>query len=125
MNKDKQIEEISKILTEAAHKACEDVPFAPPNEYDRCIRPTMECHRCKEARALIEAGYHKRIEWISVEDRLPKEGARVLVWLKGDGSNYTSIDTDRLSLKKWVRWGRLVTHWMPLPEAPKMKGGTE
>lgn len=62
----KQIEEISEILTEAAHKACEDIPFAPPNDDDRCIRPTMECHRCKEARALIDAGYRKKIEgeWI-------------------------------------------------------------
>ena len=58
-------------------------------------------------------------EWISVSERLPKEGVRVLVWLKGDNSQYTSIDTDRLSLKKWVRWGRLVTHWMPLPEPPE------
>lgn len=63
-----------------------------------------------------------RSEWISVDERLPKEGVRVLVWLKGDGIKYTSIDTDRLSLKKWVRWGKLVTHWMPLPEPPKMKG---
>jgi hypothetical protein len=67
----------------------------------------------------ISCGHEKGGEWISVNERLPKEGVRVLVWLKGDNSQYTSIDTDRLSLKKWVRWGSLVTHWMPLPNPPK------
>lgn len=75
------------------------------------------------ADAIIESDIikccHRQSEWISIDERLPEEGVRVLVWLKGDGSQYTSTDTDRLSLKKWVRWGRLVTHWMPLPEPPK------
>jgi hypothetical protein len=62
MSKEKQIEKISKILTDAAHKACEDIPFAQLNDYDLCTRPTMECHRCKEARALIAAGYRKQSE---------------------------------------------------------------
>ncbi|MBQ7347776.1 MAG: hypothetical protein IJW55_07450 [Clostridia bacterium] len=35
------------------------------------------------------------------------------------------IDTDRYVDGKWVRWGKYVTHWMSLPEAPKMKGGAE
>lgn len=54
-----QIEEMAKILTEAAHMACEDIPFAPPNDYDPC-HLKAECHRCKEARALIDAGYRKQ-----------------------------------------------------------------
>lgn len=70
MSKEKQIEEISKTLTDAAHKACEDIPFAPLSSDDRCIRPTMECHRCKEARALIDAGYRKQNEvaWAIFDD---------------------------------------------------------
>lgn len=59
---EKQIEEISKILTDAAHKACEDNPFAPPNLDSPCIRPNVECHHCKEGRALIYAGYRKQSE---------------------------------------------------------------
>jgi hypothetical protein len=85
----------------------------------------FDCDMCDYADALYNAGYRKQSEWISVDERLPEEGVRVLVWLKGDGSQYTRTDTDRLSLKKWVRCGRLVTHWMPLPEPPKMKGGAE
>ena len=106
------IEEIFDIITTDCDGKCVGCEFED-NEW---------CFTHHAAKAIYNAGYRKQ-EWISVDDRLPKEGLRVLVWLKGD--NYTSIDTDRLSLKKWVRWGRYVTHWMPLPEAPKMKGGAE
>lgn len=57
-------------------------------------------------------------EWISVKDRLPEARKRVLVFVKKP-ANYTSIDTDRIVDDRWVRWGRYVTHWMPLPKPPK------
>lgn len=57
-------------------------------------------------------------KWISAKDRLPEEDVRVLVYLKSTRS-YTKIDTDRLLDGIWVRWGKDVTHWMPLPEPPK------
>ena len=66
------------------------------------------------------AGYTAS-NWISVEDRLPQEDVRVLVAIKSDRS-YTEIDTDRIINGKWVRWFKDVTHWMALPEPPKMKG---
>ena len=58
-------------------------------------------------------------QWISVNDRLPEENTRVLVWLGVKLYDYTQIDTDRMINEKWVRWGKDVTHWMPLPKAPK------
>ena len=61
-------------------------------------------------------------EWISVEERLPEEDTRVLVYLeipKLDALTYTHCDTDRILYGKWVRWGGYATHWMPLPEPPK------
>lgn len=66
-------------------------------------------------------------EWISVEERLPKNQlARVLVFLKTNDFTspigFNKIDTDRFVNGKWVRWGENVTHWMPLPYVPKMKG---
>ena len=64
-------------------------------------------------------------EWISVEDRLPDENVRVLVWLQDDAKPFTHIDTDRRLHGKWVRWVTDITHWMQLPEPPKMKGGAE
>ena len=69
------------------------------------------------ANALYNAGYRKQ-EWISVEERLPPKnemvlifcgGARELDWICSTGLWYDHDYT-------------LVTHWMPLPEPPKMKG---
>lgn len=57
-------------------------------------------------------------KWISVKDRLPEENVRVLVWLDETLYDYTHIDTDRLKRNTWVRWGKAVTHWMPLPAPP-------
>lgn len=58
-------------------------------------------------------------EWISVKDRMPEEDNRVLVWLGVKLYDYTRIDTDRLHNGRWIRWGKDVTHWMPLPNPPK------
>ncbi len=63
-------------------------------------------------------------KWISVKDDTPKNSlARVQVFLANadivKSIGFPKIDTDRYSDGKWVRWGKLVTHWMPLPEPPK------
>lgn len=72
--------------------------------------------------------FKRKAEWISVEERLPKNQlARVLVFLKDDDFTkpigFNKIDTDRYIDGKWVRWSKYVTHWMPLPQPPK--GGEE
>ncbi len=64
-------------------------------------------------------------KWISVKERLPEDNVRVLVWLK-ENDSYTRIDTDRItrsSVTFWVRWGKYVTHWCPIPES--LKEGAE
>lgn len=62
-------------------------------------------------------------QWISVEDRHPKTGTRVLAT---DGvfvgeAYRTSADTwrryDGIAMRDCL--GSIVAHWMPLPEAPK------
>ena len=68
----------------------------------------------------------KQNEWISVNDRLPKNNlARVLVFLKDDEFTkpigFNKIDTDRCIDGKWVRWGEHVTHWKMLPAPPKLQ----
>lgn len=84
----------------------------------------------KELLALIErltaenAALRERVpQWISVEDRHPKPGTRVLAT---DGvfvgeAYRTSADTwrryDGIAMRDCI--GSVVTHWMPLPEAPK------
>ena len=65
--------------------------------------------------------FFRKQEWISVEERLPDRqgqfliadedsGVRVALWMKQLG---------------WVSQfsSNKITHWMPLPEPPKMKGG--
>ena len=72
-------------------------------------------------------------EWISVEDRLPEPNTNVLLYaffhnqwqiVKGWHSycdkKFHIVNSDYPSLTDVP-----VTHWMPLPEAPKMKGGEE
>ena len=78
------------------------------------------------AKLLYEAGYRKQSEWISVEERLPdKEGT----YLTYTDKEKTIIDVFCIypshGTKFWVGGNGKVTHWMPLPEAPKMKGGVQ
>ena len=58
---------------------------------------------------------------ISVDEQLPEEAIRVLVRLGGINPpiGFPRMDTDRIIDGRWVRWGDLVTHWMPLPDLPK------
>ena len=73
----------------------------------------------------------RKSEWISVDERLPDKFGKYLVYRKSHYASYVDIlayDTNR---SVWYffdsEWGDCevdnVTHWMPLPEAPKMKGG--
>jgi hypothetical protein len=61
-------------------------------------------------------------EWISVEERLPEESGWYLVNI------FVPFDLDFMNLSHYSKgygWNNpaTVTHWMPLPEPPKMKGG--
>lgn len=71
------------------------------------------------AHHLCKAGYRKQSAWISVDERLPPKYETVLVFCDGD------MKTDFIC--SWGVFYELdnikATHWMPLPEAPKMKGG--
>ena len=103
----------------------------------------LENHTCMSqfqaeitSRMLYNAGYHKQ-EWISVEERLPEDVFKdrkiitVLVCTKS-GRVSTSSRTRMMQVNKEkmtyeytdiFEWSgqvaKKVTHWMPLPEAPK------
>lgn len=85
--------------------------------------------------SLYNAGYRKQ-EWISVEERLPEEDGWYITYTNANGKSNGVIAqqlvTTTIRGKKIRRWEWqtrvspwIVTHWMPLPEAPKMKGGAE
>lgn len=110
MSKEKQIEEMARVIC--------------ANGCEKCTQSL--CKDWYSAELLYAVGYRKQSEWISVDDRLPEEDTRVLVYLniqKTDANIYTFFDTDRILDGKWVRWRGYISHWMPLPEPPKMKGG--
>ena len=92
-----------------------------------------------EAETLYNAGYRKQSEpiscshekggeWISVDERLPKKRQKCLCYYpeKDYGSKVVVdyAETDNGGFAEQFKFGK-PSHWMPLPEAPKMKGDTE
>lgn len=59
--------------------------------------------------------------WIPVEERLPEEKSKVLVFWFGNVHEVTYLGdgTFETLARQRVISGRDVTHWMPLPEPPK------
>lgn len=54
-------------------------------------------------------------KWISVKDRLPKEGAWCIVFHEGeiDSDHYTTFAFNKKF--HFAIYGNKVTHWMPMP----------
>lgn len=80
-------------------------------------------------------------EWISVEDRLPKENGDYIIYLNDGNPVFDKdifykdlvviniINTAKYDCGKWFYYDDdewditdIVTHWMPLPEPPRMEG---
>lgn len=113
MSKEKQIEEMIEIVKPfVSGLACGD-------ESGSC--ELTDCKSCK-ARSLVnkllEADCGKQSEWISVEERLPdREGTYLVYTYKGVikfgdfRCYYAKNDKPQFNCD--------VTHWMPLPFAPK------
>ena len=143
MSREKQIEEMAKTICPNiyGHYGCDSCDL-----YDNeCCLPF------NIARSLTDKGYRKQSEWISVDERLPEEketeqkyydteslalldveiqrvSDEVLVAVKDIDGGFAFVTTDCTIDGKWQNWENgdyTVTHWLPLPEAPKMKGGAE
>ena len=114
-----QIEAMAKVL-------CEDCA-----KYDAPCELTETTKMCdavlEQAEALYNAGYRKQSEWISVEDRLPEKTGQYLTWHGSYyGIHYYSVEKQGWNILYCENREyeiKSVTHWMPLPERPKMKGG--
>ena len=116
-----------KKIVQALRRCQFGAPCArcPAVSYKNCMD---EMHKC--AADLIErltaenAALREKVpQWISVEERRPEPGKRVLATddvFVGEAYR-TSADTwrryDGIAMRDCL--GSIVTHWMPLPEAPK------
>ena len=116
---------IVQALRQCAKSDCSSCGMCP-------IFPDRECveHLATAAASLIErltaenAALREKVpQWISVEERRPEPGKRVLAT---DGvfvgeAYRTSADTWRRYDGRAMRdcLGSIVTHWMPLPGAPE------
>ena len=100
-----QIEEIARVIQENS--------------------PLSEISSQDVGEALYNANFRKQ-EWISVDERLPDKWKKVLCFYpeKDYGSNAVIdyMETDDGHFAEQHQYGK-PTHWMPLPEPPKMKGG--
>lgn len=115
-DEEKQIEEMANDLRKSEHWYFDDTDC------------DFELDRKKTAENLYTAGYRKQSEWISVEERLPEADTDVLV-ITCHGSfkvarcNIYHNGTLVLWMTNDGLGEKAITHWMPLPEAPK--GGAE
>ena len=84
------------------------------------------------AEHLLEAGYRKQSEWISVNRGFPNEDGWYITYTNANGKSNGVIAQHLVTvtirgekIRRWEWLARVspwvVTHWMPLPEAPKMQ----
>lgn len=129
---DKEI--IQALRCCASGESEEECPFTKKYGCDGCPKVSadlIERLTAENAKAEAErdALREKVPRWISVDDRHPKPGTRVLAT---DGvfvgeAYRTSADTwrryDGIAMRDCI--GSAVTHWMPLAEAPETPEGGE
>lgn len=85
---------------------------------DICSMRGRGCINEHIANRLANLGYRKQ-EWITVEDRLPNTYESVLVFRNGRIQKDYRIENGYFN---YDYAGNKVTHWMPLPTPPKIKG---
>lgn len=125
------VSEIKKTIKPKADSTLNNMRKADLIEYIRCLENnynTAVWFNENQARYIERLGLDPeslRPKWISVEDRLPKN------------STYVNVVTDGVVAQAYWRNGKFyaftaigvatvggVTHWMPLPAAPDMRGDT-
>lgn len=81
-----------------------------------------------EELSTIVEGYRKRMwtgsGWIPVNEQLPEDFKKVLVFWQEHSepmidTAFWMEDSKSFNCSHWEKAGEKVTHWMPLPQAPK------
>lgn len=131
----KAIEEMAKVI-ETTEQIARDAHCGIPSP--RMYAKDLYWKGYRKQSEPISCDHEKGGEWISVDERLPNNYRAVLVACEGltiggyapiaigsyGGGFWSIADADgTMYLTKYMRC--IVTHWMPLPEPPMMKGGAE
>lgn len=84
---------------------------------------SLEERRLEIHRAAVEDALHVEEAdegcWIPVNERLPEDDQRVLVWSQSNGLHIAYLDRRRQWRDADDNYGKKITHWMPLPEPPE------
>ena len=101
--------EREQTMSKRTYNPCDDCQYS----YSKNNQENEICKICE----FTYFKDRKQSEWISVEERLPEESAWYLVNI----INHFGLDVVTFThYTKGFGWGVTdVTHWMPLPEAPK------
>ena len=121
MSKEKQIEILEKQLAFWRHH-CTELAKALENEEKISNHYALMLDKTEEELMAERV----KTEWISVDERLPEREEIVLCCL-GLVQNVYTYKGDNIWEDSYGYYQKdePITHWMPLPEAPKMKGGKE
>ena len=114
--------EIVQMLRACASGEAEECPFTEKYGCDGC--PKVSADLIERLTAENAALREKVPQWISVRDRLPKLGERVIATDGvSAGEAYMGVSGELQRLDLPLRWltltGNDATHWMPFPEVPK------
>ena len=118
-------------MSEEKQKIISDIcPFY--KEYGTCEQCNTEididgepCYFECMANAIVDNCYRKQ-RWISVEEQEePTKNGTYLCYGYWIGSGRSHMDTADFFGEWKIVNNFVLTHWMPLPEPPKMKGGAE
>lgn len=119
MDREKEIEE----MAEAIFQNCNCGLFF--SEAEKIARFVIEEQGYRKQSEPISCSHEKGGEWISVDERLPKQRKLVLcIWTLENGclNNYGFARYQGENVWHVSNEGiHKVTYWMPLPEAPKRK----
>ena len=123
--------EIVQSLRQCAKSDCSSCGMCPIFSDRECVE-----HLAAAAASLIErltaenAALREKVpQWISVEDRLPIDRlSKYLVAFRDAGGSIVDMaryfPSDGWTCDNWEVPQNLITHWMPLPEAPEGNNAT-
>lgn len=123
MKTPEEIIAIELALTDV-ETTCGHCPYG--GEPNGCNRPGGTCKMFDVALDAAEAIQQLKAQqpcWISVKERLPKDGQKVIAAFRDGGG--VIVDQARYSngefdFADWAYvWDENITHWMPLPDSPR------